>query len=183
MYTASCVRQPASGYKVGENDVWDLCGDTRPEGELDGGDDEGVQTQSKAPEGYLHETVADGTPSPSTESPMNTTAAPTGGGDDGVGTQAGCRCKMLWGFTNNEGVMMMFEGDTVCSNPDDDPGGTWCFIESLDSCPLGAQPAGLSTAPGDDLWDYCTAEMLPPPPSPPQDTITVAGCRCKDLWG
>ena len=73
--------------------MWDSCGDARPVG--GGDDDEGVQTQSKAPEGFLHETVAEGTASPSTDTPMNTTSAPTGDGDGGDGGCGRKRCKRI----------------------------------------------------------------------------------------
>jgi hypothetical protein len=73
--------------------MWDSCGDARPVG--GGDDDEGMQTQSKAPEGFLHEKVAEGTASPSTDTPMNTTSAPTGDGDGGDGGCGRKRCKRI----------------------------------------------------------------------------------------
>lgn len=98
--------------------MWDTC---EPSG--------GMQTQSKAPEdaeAFLHEEV--------TEGGTDTTTAPTAGDGESVPTQAECRCKALWGLTNSQGVMLMFEGDNVCSNPDNDPGGDWCFTAPESWC-------------------------------------------------
>ena len=56
-----------------------------------------------------------------------------------VPSRAGCKCRNAWSYEGSE----LFHG--TCGNPDDDPGGAWCFVE----------PGTCEDTPVGSSWDYC----------------------------
>jgi len=70
-------------------------------------------------------------------------------------TRHGCQCAAPWWYEHGDsGYTQRYDG--TCGNPDDDPGGDWCFIVE-GSC--------------DDAhhWDYC---------GPQEPRRTIGGGTC-----
>eukprot|EP01024_Parvocaulis_polyphysoides_P043940 TRINITY_DN4036_c0_g1_i2.p2 TRINITY_DN4036_c0_g1~~TRINITY_DN4036_c0_g1_i2.p2 ORF type:complete len:233 (-),score=4.88 TRINITY_DN4036_c0_g1_i2:428-1126(-) len=91
-------------------------------------------------------------------------------------TQGGCECKQNWEYNGASAFN--------CDNPDNDPVGSWCVVESNGGC----QPLSVVSRTG-ELWDRCScsSESLAVAKSK-KDTLeplcesTMLGCTCEETW-
>eukprot|EP01025_Chloroclados_australasicus_P005952 TRINITY_DN11965_c0_g1_i4.p1 TRINITY_DN11965_c0_g1~~TRINITY_DN11965_c0_g1_i4.p1 ORF type:complete len:493 (+),score=41.43 TRINITY_DN11965_c0_g1_i4:259-1737(+) len=105
----------------------------------------------------------------------------------GCTTQGGCTCKQSWEYDGKVA--------SNCDNPDNDPIGSWCIVESEGGC----QPLSVVSRTG-EFWDRCTCEkeeeeeyvspyLIYDDVAKSQDislgglcNTTILGCQCEETW-
>eukprot|EP01023_Acetabularia_acetabulum_P003679 TRINITY_DN11521_c0_g2_i1.p1 TRINITY_DN11521_c0_g2~~TRINITY_DN11521_c0_g2_i1.p1 ORF type:complete len:496 (-),score=48.93 TRINITY_DN11521_c0_g2_i1:256-1743(-) len=98
----------------------------------------------------------------------------------GCRTQGGCTCKSRWIY---DGVLSL-----NCDNPDNDPAGSWCVVESYGGC----QPLSVVARTG-EFWDRCRCAQdngAAPKMQIIEDDSeistlcneTMLGCKCQKSW-